>query len=69
MQWNRAPHCEFNRKSMETQKKTLLEFPNGAEAIVEQMLVSEEINKSKRAELWESQSKISKSKISRKTIK
>ena len=33
------------------------EFPNGGKAIVEQILVSEERNKSKRAELWESQSR------------
>ena len=32
------------------------EFPNGGNAIVEQMLASEEKNKSKRAGLWESES-------------
>ena len=31
------------------------EFPNGGKAIIEQILASEEINKSKRAGLWESQ--------------
>ena len=34
------------------------EFPNGGKTIVEQTLVSEEINKSKRVGLWESQSRI-----------
>ena len=34
----------------------MIRFPNGGKAIVEQILVSEEINKSKRAGLWESQS-------------
>ena len=32
------------------------QFPNEGEAIVEQILASEEINKSKQAGLWESQS-------------
>ena len=34
---------------METQTTTLTEFPNGGKAIVEQILVSEVRNKSKRA--------------------
>ena len=42
---------------METETTTS-EFPNGGKAIVEQILVSEEINKSKIAGLWESQSGI-----------
>ena len=41
---------------METQTTTWSEFPNGGKAIVEQILVSEEIDKSKGAGLWESQS-------------
>ena len=36
---------------METEKTTLSEFPNGGKVIVEQILASEEINKSKRAGL------------------
>ena len=36
----------------------LRQHPNGGKAIVEQTLVSEEKNKSKRAGLWESQSGI-----------
>ena len=56
MQWNRASHCEFDGKSMETET-TWSEFPNGGKAIVEQILASER-NKSKRAGLWESQSGI-----------
>ena len=43
---------------METEKTKWSEFPNGEKAIVEQTLASEEINKSKRAGLWESQSGI-----------
>ena len=44
---------------METETTTQLEFPNGGKAIVEQLLVSEERNKSKRAVLRELQSGIS----------
>ena len=58
MQWNGVSHCEFDRKSMETETTTWLEFPNGEKAIAEQILASEEINKSKIAGLWESQSGI-----------
>ena len=43
---------------METETKTWSEFPNGGKAIVEQILVPDERNKSKRAGLWESQSGI-----------
>ena len=43
---------------MEAQTTTWSEFPNGGKAIVEQILASEERNKSKRAGLWESQSGI-----------
>ena len=42
---------EFDRKSMETETTTQLEFPNRGKAIVEQILVAKEINKSKRAGL------------------
>ena len=45
-------------KSMETETTTWLEFPTGGKATVKQILVSEEINKSKRVEPWESQSEI-----------
>ena len=58
MQWNGASCCKFNGKSMETETTTWSEFPNGGKAIAEQILASEEINKSKRAGLWESQSGI-----------
>ena len=58
MQWNGASRCEFNGKSMETETKTWLEFPNEVKAIVEQILTWEERNKSKREGLWESQSEI-----------
>ena len=43
---------------METETTTWSEFLNGGKAIVEQILASEEINKSIRAGLWESQSGI-----------
>ena len=55
MQWNRASHCEYDGKSSETETTTWSEFPNGGKAFVEQILASEEINKSKRAGRWESQ--------------
>ena len=51
-------HPKYDVKSMETETTTWSEFPNGREAIVEQILVSEEINKSKRAGLWKSHSGI-----------
>ena len=47
MRWNGASRCEFDGKSMETETTTWSEFPNGGKAIVEQILASEEINKSK----------------------
>ena len=49
MQWNGASRCEYDGKSMKTE--TWSEFPNRQKAIVEQILASEEINKSKRAGL------------------
>ena len=58
MQWNGTSCYEFDRKSMETETTTWSELPNGGKAIVEQILESEEKNKSKRAGLWESQSGI-----------
>ena len=45
------PFFEFDRKSMETETTTQLEFPNRGKAIVEQILAAKEINKSKRAGL------------------
>ena len=56
MQWNMACHFEFIGKSMETETTTWSEFPNAGKVIVEEILASEEINKSKRAGLWQSQS-------------
>ena len=52
-----TPVSKFIGKSVETETTTS-EYPNGGKAIVEQILVSKEINKSKRAGLWESQSGI-----------
>ena len=48
---------------METETKTWSEFSNGGKAIVEQILASEEENKSIRAGLWESQSGIQLGKL------
>ena len=56
MRWNGASSCEFDRKSVETETTVWSEFTNGGKAIVEQILALEEINKSVRAGLWESQS-------------
>ena len=36
--------CEYDGKSIETETTTWSEFPNGGKAIVEFILVSEEIN-------------------------
>ena len=47
-------HKQCNEKSMKTETTLWSEFPNGGKAIVEEILGSEEINKSKRAGLWES---------------
>ena len=46
------------RNLMETETAKLLVFPNGGKATIEQGLVSDEINKSERTQLWESQSRI-----------
>ena len=54
MQWNGVSRCELVGKSMETETTTS-EFPNGGKAIVEQIVASEEMNKSERAGLGESQ--------------
>ena len=58
MWWNMASHFEFDWTLMETETTTWSEFLHGGKATVEQILASEEINKSKGAELWESQSGI-----------
>ena len=55
MQWNGESCCEYDGKSMETET-TWSKFPNGGKAIAEQILASEETNKSKTEGLWESQS-------------
>ena len=57
MQWNGASRFEFIGHSMETET-TWSESPNGGKATAEQTPASEEINKSKREGLWESQSGI-----------
>ena len=56
-------HFEFDGKSMKTETTTWSEFPNGGKVIVEQILATEEINKSKKAGLWESQSGIQVGKL------
>ena len=55
---NDASCFQFIGMSMETERTTWSEFASEGKAIAEQMLESEEINKSKRAGLWESQSGI-----------
>ena len=55
MRWKGASRCEFDGKSVGTEITTWSEFPNGKKSIVEQILTSEEINKSERVGLWESQ--------------
>ena len=45
-------------KSMEIETATWSGFLNGGKAISEQILASEEISKSKRAEMWGSQSRM-----------
>ena len=62
MRWNGASCFDFDGKAMESETTTS-EFPKGGKAIVEQMLGSEEGNKSKRAGLWESQSGIQVGKL------
>ena len=52
MRWNGTSCWEFGGKSMETETTTFSEFSNGGKAIVEQILASEERNKSKRVGLW-----------------
>ena len=56
MQWNRASCFEFDGNSMQTETATWSEFPNGGKIPAEEILVSEERNKSKKEGLWESQS-------------
>ena len=58
MGWNRVSCFGFIGKSMETETTKWLEFPNRKKTIVEQLLLSEERNQSKRAGMWESQSGI-----------
>ena len=53
MWWNGASCFEFIGKSMETDTTTWSEVPNGGKDIVEQMLASEDRNKSTRAGLPE----------------
>ena len=62
MQWNGASRFQFLGKSMETET-TWSEFSNGGKAIIEQILMWEKRNKSKRAGVWESQSGICVGKI------
>ena len=58
MQQNGTCRFEFIGKLMETETTTCSEFPNRGKTIGEQILVSEEINKTKRVGLQESQSGI-----------
>ena len=51
MQWNGTSCFVYLGKSLETETTAWSEFPNRRKAIVEQILESEEMNKSKRAGL------------------
>ena len=51
MQWHRTPHFQFDEKPLETET-TWSKFPNRGKATVEQILVSKERNKSKRAGIY-----------------
>ena len=53
MWWNRTSPCEYDGKSIETEKTKWSEFPNGGKAIVEQILTSkkERTGKSKTKDL------------------
>ena len=57
-QWNGVMHLEFIGKLMETETTTWSESASGGKAMVEQILASEQRNKSKRTGPWESQSGI-----------
>ena len=63
MWWIRASHYEFDGNSMETVTATWSEFPNEGKTIVEQILASEEISKSERAGLLQSQFEIQVGKL------
>ena len=58
MWWKGLSLFEFQRNSMETEITKWSEFPTGEKATAEQILESEEINKSKRAGQWKSLSRI-----------
>ena len=64
MRWNGTSRFEFIGKSMETETTTWSEFPTGGKSFVEQILASEDRNKSKRAGLWEPLSEIWVGKLS-----
>ena len=55
MWWNGVSYCEIDEKSMGTKTTKWWEFSNGGKATVEQILVSEERNISKKAGQSESQ--------------
>ena len=63
MRWNNTSRFEFDRKSRETEATMCPDFLNGDKTIVEQTLVSEEKNKSKRAGLWELEPRIQVGKL------
>ena len=48
MSWNETSPFKFDGKSVETETTTWLEFPNRDKVIVELILASEVINKSKK---------------------
>ena len=56
MQWNETSQCEFDGKLMETEKQHDQNLPIVGTFIVEQMLASEERNKSNP--IWDLSSKV-----------
>ena len=61
MPWNGASCFDFIETSMETEKITWTEFPNGGKSIVEQILTSEEINqksRNMRGTVWDPSRKV-----------
>ena len=63
----RASRCQYDGKSMETEKTTWSEFPNGGKAIVEQILALEERNKSEsrtvRITIWDPSRKVNHKRV------
>ena len=55
MWWNGKSPLECKWKAVEAETIIRSEFPNGGKATLEKILAPEEIDKPKRAGMWESQ--------------